>query len=162
MAIFGEVAYFSTIEAWSFQAWSLIVGFPLDVCGIVVLWLSGVRVGIVALILASVVGDSSSQQVHWYLDVVICRSWCIGGIVLWSLLLLLLLRPLLVLLGLSSPGLWSELRLILPKCVVKPSLVGDSSSGPDEFDHQSSFGDVDHPGLVFVVGLWNWEFDDFI
>jgi hypothetical protein len=138
------------------------VGFSLDVCGIVIFRLGRIRIGIVALILVSVIQGPGPRQVHWYLDVVVHGLWRIGGVVLWSLLLLLLLRPLLVLLGSSSPGSWSELILILPKCVVEPPWVGDSSSGSDEFDHLLSFGDVDRSGLVFVVILRNWEFDDFI
>jgi hypothetical protein len=57
---------------------------------------------------------------------------------------------------------WSKLILVLSERVVEPSWVGDSSSGPDEFDHLSSFGDVDHSGFVLVVSLWNWEFDDLV
>jgi len=72
------------------------------------------------------------------------------------------LRSLLVLLGLSSPGSWSKLILVLSKCVVESSWIGDSSSCPDEFDHLLSFGYVDCPGLVYVIILWNWEFDDLI
>jgi hypothetical protein len=68
----------------------------------------------------------------------------------------------LVLLGSSSPGAWSELILVLPECVVESSWVGDSSPGSDEFDHLSSFGYVDRSGLVLIVSLWNWEFDDLI
>jgi hypothetical protein len=79
-----------------------------------------------------------------------------------SLLLLLLLRPLLVLLGSPSPGSWSELILVLSECVVEPPWIGDLSPGPDEFDHLSSFGDVDRPGFVLIVSLWDWEFDDFV
>jgi hypothetical protein len=55
LAVFGEVAYLSTVEAGSLGTWSLVVGLPLDVCGIVVFWLGCVHVGIVALILASVI-----------------------------------------------------------------------------------------------------------
>jgi hypothetical protein len=156
------VAYLFTVKAQSFWAWTLIVRLSLDVRCIVILQLGRICVGIVALVLASVVWGPGPGQVHWYLDVVICGSWCIGGVVLQSLLLLLLLRPLLVLLGSSSPGLWSELILILSKCVVEPPWVGDSLPSSDEFDHLSSFGYVDRPGLVFVVILRDWEFDDFV
>jgi hypothetical protein len=159
------VAYFSTIEAGSLGARSLIVVLPLDVRGVVVFRLGHVCVGVVALVLASVVWGPGPRQVHRYLDIVICGSWCIGGVILWPLLLLLLLLllgPLLVLLGSSSPGSWSELILILSECIVESSWVGYSSSGPDELDHLSSFGYVDRPGLVFVVSLRNWEFDDFV
>jgi hypothetical protein len=156
------VAHFSTIEAGSFGAWSLIVGLSLDVCGVVVFWLGHICVGVVALVLASIVWGSGPRQVHWYLDIVICGSWHVGGIVLWPLLLLLLLRSLLILLGPSSPGAWSELILVLPECVVKPPWIGDSLSGSDEFDHLLSFGYVDHSGLVLVVSLWDGEFDDLV
>jgi hypothetical protein len=148
------VTYLSTVKTGSFGSWSLVVGLSLDVCDVVILRLGGVRVGVVALILVLVIWGSGSRQVHWYLNIVIHGSRCIGEVVLRSLLLLLLLlRPLLILLGSSSPGLWSKLILILTECVVKPSWVGDSSSGSDEFDHLSSLSDVDHSGLVFIVGL---------
>jgi hypothetical protein len=160
VTVLGEVAHFSTVETGSLGARSLVIGLSLEVCGVVVLWLGCVHVGIVALVLASVIRGSSLRQVHWYLDVVVCGMWYVGGVVLWSLLLLL--RPLLVLLGSSSPGSWSELVLILSECVVEPSWVGDSSSSPDEFDHLSSFGYVDRSGFVVVVSLWDWELDDFV
>jgi len=161
-AVLGEVAYFSTVEARSFRARSLITGLPLNIHGVVVFWLGCVRVGVVALVLTSVVWSSGSRQVHQYLDVVVCGSRCIGGIVLWSLLLLLLPRPLLVLLGMSSPGAWSELILVLSECVVESPWIGNSSPSSDEFNHLSSFGYVDCPGLVFIVSLWDWEFDNFV
>jgi hypothetical protein len=156
------VAYLSTVETGSLGAWSLVVGLSLDACGVVILWLGRIHIGIVALILASVVRGSGPRQVHWYLDVVICGLWCIGGVVLRPLLLLLLLGSLLVLLGLSSPGSWSELILILSEHVVEPPWIGDSSPGSDELDHLSSFGYVNRPGLIFVVILQDWELDDFI
>jgi hypothetical protein len=133
--------------------WLLIVGLSLDVRGVVIFWLGSVRVGIVTLVLLLVVWGSGPRQVHWYLDVVVHGSWHVGGVVLWPLLLLLLWGSLLVLLGSSSPGTWSELILVLPKHIVEPSWIGDSSSSSDEFDHLSSFGYVDCPGLVFVVIL---------
>jgi len=68
----------------------------------------------------------------------------------------------LVLLGSSSPGPRSKLILVLPECVVESSWVGDSSSSSDEFDHLLSLGDIDCSGLVFIVSLWNWEFDDLV
>jgi hypothetical protein len=162
MAVLGEVPYLSTVEAGSLGAWSLIIGLSLDVCGIVVFWLSHVRVSVVALVLASVVWGPSPRQVHWYLDVVVRRSWRVGRVVLRSLLLLLLLRPLLVLLGTSSPGSWPELILVLSECVVEPSWIWDSSSSSDEFNHLPSFSYVDCSGLVLIVSLRDWEFDDFI
>jgi hypothetical protein len=55
MAVFGEMAHLSTVEARSFGAWSLIVRLSLDVCGVVVFWLGHISVSIVALVLASVV-----------------------------------------------------------------------------------------------------------
>ena len=67
-----------------------------------------------------------------------------------------------VLLRMSSPGLWSELILILSECIVEPPWVGDSSPGSDEFDHLLSFGDVDRSSLVLVVSLRDWELDDLV
>jgi hypothetical protein len=138
--------------------WSLVIGLPLNVCGVVVLWLGCIRVGIVALVLALVVWSPGPRQVHWYLDVVVCGLRCVGGVVLQSLLL----RPLLVLLGSSSPGAWSELILVLSERVVEPPWVGDSSPGSDKLNHLLSFGYVDRPGLVFVIILWDRKFDDFV
>jgi hypothetical protein len=69
---------------------------------------------------------------------------------------------LLVLLGASSPGSWSELVLILAECVVKPLWVRDAPSGSDEFDHLLSFGDVDRLSFVLVVVLWERVSDDFV
>jgi hypothetical protein len=162
-AILGKVAYLSTVKTGSFGVWSLVIGLSLDVCGVVVFRLGSVRVGIIALVLASVIWGPGPRQVHWYLDIVICGTQCIGRVILWPLLLLLLLLgPLLVLLGSSSPGSWSKLILVLPECVIESSWVGDSSPGSDEFDHLSSFDDIDRSGLVFVVSLWDWEFDDLI
>jgi hypothetical protein len=159
--VLGEVTHFSAVEAWSFRAWSLIVGLSLNVHGVVVFRLDRVHVDVVTLVLVSVVCSPGPRQVHWYLDIVICGLWCIGGIILRLLLLLLLLRPLLVLLGASSPGLQPELILVLPECVVESSWIGDSLSGSDEFDHLSSLGDVDHPGLIFIVVLWERNSDNF-
>jgi hypothetical protein len=162
VAVFSEVTYFSTVEARSFRAQSLITGLSLNICGIVVFWLGCVHVGVVALVLVSVVWGSGPRQVHWYLDIVVCGSRCVSGVVLQPLLLLLLLRPLLVLLGSSSPGAWPELVLVLPERVVEPSWIGDSSPGSDEFNHPPSFSYVDCSGLVLVVSLRDWELDDFI
>jgi hypothetical protein len=153
------MAHLSTVKAGSLGTWSLIIGLSLDVRGIVIFWLGCVCIDVVALILASVVRGSGPRQVHWYLDVVICGSWRIGGVILWFLLLLLLLSSLL---GSSSPSLWSELILVLSECVVDPPGVGDSSSGSNELNHLSSFGYVDCPSFVLIVILWNWEFDDFV
>jgi hypothetical protein len=162
-AVLGEMAHLSAIEARSFRAWSLIVRLSLNIRGVVVFRLDCVHVSVVALVLASIVWGPGSRQVHRYLDIVICGAWCVGGVVLWPLLLLLLLlRSLLVLLGASSPGSWPELILILPECVVESSWIGDSSPGSDEFDHLSSFGDIDRPGLVFVIVLWECDSDNFL
>jgi hypothetical protein len=161
VAILGEVTYLSTVKTGSFGAWLLVIGLSLDACGVVVFRLGSVHVGVVALILASVIWGSGPKQVHWYLDIVICGSRCIGRVILWPLLLLLL-GSLLVLLGSSSPGSWSELVLVLPECVIEPSRVGYSPSGSDEFNHLSSFGNIDCSGLVLVVSLWDWEFDNLI
>jgi hypothetical protein len=157
------MTHFSAVEARSLWALAL-VGLFLGVHCIAVrfLHIDCIGVSVVASILASIIRGPSVQQVHWYLDVVVCGVWCIGGIVLWPLLLWLwLLWSLLVLLGASSPSSRSELILVLPKCVVEPSQIGDSSSGSDEFDHLSSFGDVDRPGLVFIVVLWDGNSDNF-
>jgi hypothetical protein len=157
------VAYLSTVKTGSFRAWSLAIGLSLDACGVAVFWLGHVCVCVVALVLASVIQGSGPRQVHRYLDIVVCGSRCIGRVILWPLLsLLLLLGPLLVLLGSSPPGSWPKLVLVLPERVVEPSWVGDSSPGSDEFDHLPSFGYVDHPGLVFIVILRDWEFDNFV
>ena len=61
LAVFGEVAHLSTVEAGSFGVWSLIIGLSLDVCGVVILWLGRVCVGIVTLVLASVVWGSGPR-----------------------------------------------------------------------------------------------------
>jgi hypothetical protein len=155
VAISGKVTYFPTVKAWSFRVWLLMIGLSLDVHGIVIFWLGRICVGIVALVLASVVWGSGPRQVHWYLDVVIRGLQCVGRVILWPLLLLLLL-------GSSSPGSWSELILVLSECVVESSQIGNSLSGSDELNHLSSFGYVDCSGLVFIVILRDWEFDDFV
>ena len=54
-AVFGEVAYLSTVEARSLGVWSLIVGLSLDIRGVIIFWLGHVCVSIVTLVLASVV-----------------------------------------------------------------------------------------------------------
>jgi hypothetical protein len=58
------VAYFSTIEAGSLGAQSLIVVLPLDVRGVVVFRLGRVCVGVVALVLVLVVWGPGPRQVH--------------------------------------------------------------------------------------------------
>ena len=128
----------------------------VDICNIVIFWLGHVCVDVVALVLVSVVWGPGPRQVHRYLDVVICGSWRVGGVVLRSLLLLLLL------LGSSRLGLWSELILVLSECVVEPPWVGNASPGSDELDHLLPFCYVDRSGFIIVVSLWDWEFDDFI
>ena len=94
------------------------------------------------------------------MDVIVGWARGVGGVVDGSLLLLLL-QAWLVLRS-SSPGTWSELILVLSKCVVGPSWVGDSSPSPDELDHLPSFGYVDRFGFVLVVGLWDWDSDNFV
>jgi hypothetical protein len=95
------------------------------------------------------------------LDIVVCWARSRGRVVAWSLLLLLLLQPLLVLLGTSSPGSWSELILVLSECVVEPVWVRDASPGPDEFNHLSTFSDVDGFHFVFAVVLREGVSDGF-
>ena len=67
-----------------------------------------------------------------------------------------------VLLGLSSPGSWSELILILSKRVVESSQVRNSLPGSDEFNHLSPLGDVDRSGLVIVIVLWKRDSNNFL
>ena len=77
--------------------------------------------------------------------------------------MLLLLWPLLlVLLGMPSPGLRSELVLVLPESIVEGPHVWKSSSGSDEFDHLSSFCDVNGFFLILIVGHGEWALNDFI
>jgi hypothetical protein len=116
-AVFGKMAHLPTVEAGSFGACSLIAGLSLGVCGVVIFWLDRVCVNVVALVLASVIWSPGPGQVHWYLNVIICRTWCVGGVVLHPLLLLLLLlSSLLVLLGTSSPTSSSKLILVVQMC----------------------------------------------
>jgi hypothetical protein len=164
VTVLGEVAHLSTIEAGSLGA-LVLVGLLLGVCcvAICLLHIDRVGVGVVSSVLASVVWGSSARQIHRDLNIVVYGLQCIGRIVLWPLLLLLLLLwPLLVLLGASSPGLWPELVLVLSKCVVKSSWIGDSSPGSDEFDHLSPFYNVDCLRLVLVVVLREWNSDDLV
>jgi hypothetical protein len=156
------VTHHSAVETRSLWALAL-VGLFLGVCCVAICFLhvDRVGVGVVASVLASVVWHSSARQVHWYLDIIVRRAWSCGGIVIWSLLLLLL-RSLLVLLRMSSPSSWSELILILSECVVEPSRVGDSLSGSDEFNHLFAFHNVDHFCFVVIVILWEWVPDDLI
>jgi hypothetical protein len=154
-AVFSEVPCFATVKTGSFGSSTDVVLLYRDVCHPIVVVLSGVGVSVI-LILSSVVGGSSAREVHWYLDVVVCRARGICGVVLWSLLLLR--RPLLVLLRASSPRAWSELPLI----VVESSWVWQPSSGSDEFNHLSAFRDIDGPGFVLVVVLREWNLDDFV
>jgi hypothetical protein len=72
------------------------------------------------------------------------------------------LQSLLILLGSSSPGSRSDLILVLSECVVESPWVGNSLLGSDELNHLLSFGYVNHSGLVLVVILRDWEFDDFV
>jgi hypothetical protein len=141
-----------------------LVGLSLGVSCVAICFLHVDRIGVsvIASVLASIVWCSSVRQIHWDLNVVICQLWGCGGIIIWSLLLLLLLLwSLLVLLGLSSPGLWPELILVLSEHVVESSWIGDSLPSSDEFNHLSSLGDIDHLSLVFIVVLWEWVSDDF-
>jgi hypothetical protein len=64
VAIFGEVTKLSAIEAWSFEAGTLVILLNWFICYVVVcviFWLcgGGIGVGIVALILVSIVGCPS-------------------------------------------------------------------------------------------------------
>jgi hypothetical protein len=148
------VSHFSTVEAGPFWALALVVLLSQGVWYVVIFILcdSSISVGVIASVLASVVWCPGARYVHGHLDVIICRVGGGGGVVIW---------PLLILLGTSPPCPWSELILILSECAIEPPWVGDASSGPDEFDHLLSFGDVDRFRLVLVIVLWEWVPDDF-
>jgi hypothetical protein len=154
-AVFGEVSRLATVEAGSFGSPADIILLYRDVCYSVVVSLGGVGVGI-ALVLSSIIGGSGAGEVHQYLDIVVCRTRGVSGVVLWPLLLLR--WPLLVLLWASPPRAWSELALV----IVEPSWVWQSSSGPNEFDHLSAFRDVDGSGLVLVVVLRKRYLNNFV
>jgi hypothetical protein len=93
------------------------------------------------------------------LNVVIHGSQCIGGVVGWSLFLLL--WPLLIL-GSCAPGSQSELTLVLPKRIVEWSWVWQPSSGSDKFDHLSPLCDVNGFFFVFTVSHGEWAPNDFV
>jgi hypothetical protein len=154
LAIFGEVSRLPAIETWPFGASGSIVLLCRGVCHSVVLRLSGVGVSVI-LVLPSIIGCSGAGEIHRYLYVVIGQLRGVGGVVCRSLWL----GPWLIL-GSSSPCARSELSLGL--VVVEPSWVWQSSSGPNEFDHLPSFRDIDGPGFVLVIMLWEWNFDDFV
>jgi hypothetical protein len=149
------VSWLAAVEAGSFGSSADVILLYWDVCHSVVVGLSGVGVGVV-LVLSSIVRGSGTGEVHWYLDVVVCQSGGVRGVVLWPWLLLR--WSLLILLRTSSPRAWSELSLV----VIESSWVRQSSSGPDEFDHLSTFCDVDGPSLVLVVVLREQYFDDLV
>jgi hypothetical protein len=142
-AVPREVARFSAVEAWPLGA-GLTWGF--------LLWLGDCCIGvhITAGVLSVLIQCSSVRYIHRDLYIVIGWAWCVGGVVRWSLLLLLLWMSLLVLLTVS-PGPWLELVLILTEGIVIWLRVWESSSGPDEFDHLSAFSDVDSFRFVFSV-----------
>jgi hypothetical protein len=155
MAVPYEVARFSTVKARSFGA-QLTQDFFLRLCD------SCVGVCIVAEVLMLVVGCPGVRQVHWDLDIVICRSCGVGGVVDRSLLLLLLWPLLLVLLRASSPCLQSELVLILSEGIVERPWIQESLSSPDKLNHLFAFRDVDSFFFVFIVGHREWASYDLI
>jgi hypothetical protein len=155
-AVFCEVSYLSAVKAGSLGASGFVVLLYWGVHHLAVLCLGGVRVGVVALVLSSIVRCSGAREVHRYLYVVVCWARGVGGVVIGPLLGSLLV------LGASSPGAWSELALVLSLIVVEPSWVWQPSSSSDEFNHLSALRDVDGPSFVFVVVLWEWYLDDFV
>jgi hypothetical protein len=162
--VFNEVTHFSAIEAGSLGLGSCVILLYRGIHCIAVLLFhrDNVGVGIVTPILSSIVWRPGVGQVHGYRDIVICWLWSVGGVICWFLLLLLWLGPLLVLLGVSSPSMRSELSLYLSLVVAESSWIWQSSSGSDEFNHLLPFDDIDGPRLVFIVILGKWYLDDFI
>jgi hypothetical protein len=107
-----------------------------------------------------VIGCSGVRYIHRHWDIVVCRSWGVGGIVGRPLLLLLLLLwPHLLAI---APAMWLELVPVLTECVVEGSRVWESSSGSDEFNHLFPFCDVNGLFFVLVVGCGEWAPYDFI
>jgi hypothetical protein len=150
------VSWLAAVEAGSPGSFADVVLLYRDVCRSVVVGLGSVGVG-VALVLPSIVGGSGAGEVHWYLDVVVCRTRGVRGVVLWPLLLLR--GPLLVLLWSPSPRTWSELSLVI---TIEPPWVWQPPLSPNEFDHLSALRDVDGSSFVLVVVLWEWYFDNFV
>jgi hypothetical protein len=160
-AVSCKVARFSTVETGAFglrAAW-----FFLRLCGCRICVLGGRRicVYVVILILLVIVGCPGSRQVNGDLYAIICRSWGIGGVVRWPLLLLRL-PLLLVLLGTHSPCLRFGLVPVLTKGVIEWSGVWQSLSSSDEFYHLSAFYDFNCLGFICIVCCWEWCSDDFI
>ena len=149
------MSYFAAVEAGSLGSSADVILLYWDVCHSIVVGLSSVGVGVV-LVLLSIVGGSGAGEIHWYLDVVVCQTGGVCGVVLWPWLLLW--WPLLILLWTSPPRTWSELSLV----VIEPPWVWQPPSGPDEFDHLPALRDVDGSSLVFVVVLREWYLNDFV
>jgi hypothetical protein len=160
-AVLGEVSCFSAVKARAFGALGSVVLLYRYFRHIVVFGLGEIGVCVVVLVLASVIGGPGVGQIHGYLHIVIGWARGVGGVVNGSLLLLL--RSWLIL-RVSSPYMRPELvlALILPLIVVISSWVWQSSSGSDEFDHLSSFCDIDGSGFVFIVVLGKWNLNDFV
>jgi hypothetical protein len=154
-AILHKMANLAAIEAWPFGSGAAVIlqwlGGSRTVVGVVFLLRAhGIGVGIVALILSMVVGCSGARYIHGHWDIVVHRSWGIGGIVGQPLLLLLLLLwPHLLAV---APATQLELVPVLTECVIERSQVWESLSGPDELNHLFPFCDVDGLFFVLVVG----------
>jgi hypothetical protein len=159
------MANLAAIEAWPFGSGAAVILQWLGGCCIVVgivflLCAHGIGVGIVASILSTVVGCSGVRYVYWHWDIVVRRSWGIGGIVGWPLLLLLLLLwPYLLVV---APAMRLELISVLAECVIEGARVWQASPSLNELYHLLAFGDVDGFLLVFVVGCGKWASYDFV
>jgi hypothetical protein len=75
-AVLGKVTHLSTVETGPLWALAL-VGLFLGVRCVAICFLhvDHIAVSVVASVLASVIWHPSAQQVHWYLDVVVCEAW---------------------------------------------------------------------------------------
>jgi hypothetical protein len=154
VTVLCEVAWFSTVETRAFEsraAWFF-------------LGLRGCCIGIcvVTLILLAIVGCSGSGQVHWDLYVIIRWSWHIGGVIDWSLLLLLLLLSAWLVLLAVSPCSRLKLVSVLAECVIEWLGVQEPPSCSDQFYHLLSFCDLDSLGFVFSIHGQEWNSYDFI
>jgi hypothetical protein len=124
LAVLCKMANLAAIEAWPFGSGVVVFLLCLSAHHVIpLLGGSGIGVGVVALILSSVVRCPGARQVHQDLYIIVGWMWRIGRVIYWPLLLLLLRSLLLVLLWASSPCLWPELILVLPKCIVEGSRV---------------------------------------
>jgi hypothetical protein len=118
-AVLCKMATLAAIEAWSLRSGVAIFLLHLSTCHVIP-WLGGCGIGVsvVALILSSVVWCPGVRQIHQDLHIIVGWAWCISRIIYRSLLLLLG-SLLLILLWASFTSSWSELILILPKCIVE-------------------------------------------